>query len=59
MPQNAAVDALRVAAAAVAGVQFLLTLNSKHIANAHELPRIYRLHDERGFGQLLICRRGN
>ena len=55
MPQKAAADALHVAAAAVAGVQYLLTLNCKHIANAHELPRIYRLLDEHGFGQLLIC----
>jgi predicted nucleic acid-binding protein len=55
MPPNAAADALHVAAAAVAGVQYLLTLNCRHIANAHELPRIYRLLDEHGFGQLLIC----
>ncbi|MBC8875119.1 MAG: DNA-binding protein [Planctomycetes bacterium] len=55
MPQKAAADAVHVAAAAVAGIQYLLTLNCKHIANAHELPRIYRLLDERGFGQLLIC----
>lgn len=55
MPQNAAADALHVAAAAVAGIQYLLMLNCRHIANAHELPRIYRLLDERGFGQLLIC----
>ncbi len=55
MPEKAAADALHVAAAAVVGVQYLLTLNCKHIANAHELPRIYRLLDERGFGQLLIC----
>jgi len=55
MPQKAAADALHVAAAAVAGVQYLLTLNCKHIANAHELPRVYRLLDECGFGQLLIC----
>jgi len=55
MPQRAAADALHVAAAAVAGVQYLLTLNCAHIANARELPRIYRLLDERGFGRLLIC----
>ena len=55
MPPKAAADALHVAAAAVAGVQYLLTLNCKHIANAHELPRVYRLLDEHGFGQLLIC----
>lgn len=55
MPPKAAADALHVAAAAVAGIEYLLTLNCKHIANARELPRIYRLLDERGFGQLLIC----
>ena len=55
IPPKAAADALHVAAAAVAGVQYLLTLNCKHIANAHELPRVYRLLDDHGFGQLLIC----
>lgn len=55
MPPKAAADALHVAAAAVAGIEYLLTLNCRHIANAHELPRVYRLLDERGFGQLLIC----
>jgi hypothetical protein len=55
MPPNAAADALHVAAAAVAGVQYLLTLNCRHIANAHELPRVYRLLDDHGFGHLLIC----
>lgn len=54
MPPKAAADALHVAAAAVAGIQFLLTLNCKHIANAYQLPRVYRLLAERGFGQLLI-----
>jgi hypothetical protein len=52
MPPKAADDALHVAAA-VAGVKYLLTLNCKHIATAHELPRVYRLLDEHGFGQLL------
>ena len=55
MPPKASADALHVAASAVAGVQYLLTLNCKHIANARELPRIYRLLDDYGFGQLLIC----
>jgi len=55
MPAKAAADALHVVAAAVAGVQYLLTLNCKHIANAHALPRVYRFLDDHGFGQLLIC----
>jgi len=58
VPPKAAADALHIAAAAVAGVQYLLTLNCRHIANAHELPRVYRLLDEHGFGQLLICTPG-
>ncbi|MCR9115769.1 MAG: DNA-binding protein [bacterium] len=55
MPQKAAADAVHVAAAAIAGVNYLLTQNCKHIANAHELPRVYRLLDDQGYGQLLIC----
>jgi hypothetical protein len=55
MPQKAGADAVHVAAAAIAGVDYLLTQNCKHIANAHELPRVYRLLDDQGFGQLLIC----
>jgi predicted nucleic acid-binding protein len=55
MPQKAAADALHVAAAALGGVNYLLTLNCKHIANAHELPRVYRLLDSEGLGQSLIC----
>ena len=44
-----------VAAAALAGVQYLLTLNCKHIANARELPRIYEVLDREGLGRMLIC----
>ncbi len=55
MPASARLDALHVAAAALAGVQYLLTQNCKHIANAHELPRIYRLLDELGLSGMLIC----
>lgn len=55
MPQKAGADAIHVAAAAIAGVNYLLTQNCKHIANAHELPRVYRLLDDQGYGNLLIC----
>ena len=55
MPQKAATDALHVAAAALAGVKYFLTLNCTHIANAHELPRIYQLLRDEGHDQLLIC----
>ncbi len=55
MPEKATADAFHVAAAALGGVKYLLTLNCRHIANAHELPRIYKLLDAEGLGQLLIC----
>ena len=55
MPEKAAADALHVAVAALGGVKYPLTLNCKHIANAHELPRIYKLLNHEGFGGMLIC----
>lgn len=55
IPQNARVDALHVAIAALAGVQYLLTLNCRHIANATVLPRVYKLLNELGLSGLLIC----
>lgn len=55
MPASARIDALHVALAALAGVQYLLTQNCRHIANAHELPRLYRLLDELGLSGMLIC----
>jgi hypothetical protein len=55
MPEKAAADALHVAVAALGGVKYLLTLNCKHIANAHELPRVYKLLNDEGCGGMLIC----
>ena|SRR3972149_699788 len=54
MPQSAKLDASHVATAALAGAQFLLTQNCRHIANAVVLPRLYRLLDELGLPGLLI-----
>ena len=55
MPEKAAADALHVAVAALGRVNYLLTLNCTHIANAHELPRVYRLLNSEGLGGMLIC----
>ena len=55
MPEKAAADALHVATAAVSGVEYLLTLNCKHIANAHVLPRVYDVLGDAGYERLLIC----
>ncbi len=48
-------DALHVATAALGGVKYLLTLNCKHIANAHELPRVYKSLSDEGLVGMLIC----
>ena len=55
IPESARLDALHVATAALAGVQYLLTQNCRHIANARILPQIYQLLDELGLKGLLIC----
>ncbi len=55
LPEKASVDALHVAAAAVGGVEYLLTLNCRHIANAHMLPKIYQALEEMGVSKPLIC----
>ena len=55
IPATARLDALHVATAALAGVQYLLTQNCRHIANAHVLPRVYRLLGDLGLPGLLIA----
>jgi len=55
MPPSARIDALHVATAALAGVEYLLTQNCTHIANARELPRVYRLLDELGLSGMVSC----
>ncbi len=54
IPEKARLDALHVASAAVGSVQFLLTQNCRHIANAHTLPRVYRELNDLGYPGLLI-----
>jgi hypothetical protein len=55
MPQKARLDALHVASAVFAGVEYLLTQNCRHIANATELPRLYRLLDDLRLPRILVC----
>ncbi len=55
MPKSARLDAMHVALAALAGVQYLLTQNCTHIANARVLPRVYQLLNELGLSGLLIA----
>jgi len=55
IPAPARVDALHLAIAALADVQYLLTLNCRHIANATVLPGVYRLLADLGLSGLLVC----
>jgi hypothetical protein len=55
LPPDAIVDALHIAAAAVNGVDYLLTWNCKHIANPMILPRVFRALDDCGLPFPVIC----
>ena len=54
LPEKAAADARHVAVATAFGVNYLLTWNCKHIANAETLPRIYSTLRKLGFEPPLI-----
>lgn len=54
LPENAAADARHVAVSAVYGIEYLLTWNCKHIANAETLPRIYRMLRDSGIEPPLV-----
>jgi len=55
LPERAAIDALHISVAAVNGVEYLLTWNCKHIANATMRPQIERICREIGFEPPVIC----
>jgi hypothetical protein len=55
LPANARPDAGHIAMAAVAGLDYLLTWNSKHIANPRMYPKIARLCRDRGFAPPVLC----
>jgi hypothetical protein len=54
LPEKAAADARHVAVSTVFGVEYLLTWNCRHIANAETLPGIYRVLRESGFEPPLV-----
>jgi hypothetical protein len=54
LPEKAQSDATHVAIAAVNAVDYLLTWNCKHIANADVLPKVYRLLTSLGYAPPLI-----
>jgi predicted nucleic acid-binding protein len=55
LPPKARPDALHVAIAATNGINFLLTWNCKHLANATVRPRIEAMCRDGGFDPPVIC----
>ena len=55
LPEKAATDALHISAAAVNGMQYLLTWNCKHIANPSFRPGIERVCRDLRYEAPVIC----
>ena len=55
LPAQAAADALHIATAASHGMEYLLTWNSAHIANAEYRPRVERTCRAYGFEPPVLC----
>ncbi|QFY88078.1 type II toxin-antitoxin system VapC family toxin [Magnetovirga frankeli] len=55
LPMKAQVDALHIATVAYHQIDYLLTWNCKHIANAKILPKIHSLFIKRGIPIPVIC----
>jgi predicted nucleic acid-binding protein len=55
IPEKAETDALHIAVAAVHGIDYLLTWNCRHIANAVILPSVYDVCRAAGYEPPFIC----
>jgi len=55
IPSKAELDALHIAIAAVHGMDYLLTWNCRHIANAFILPRVYAVCRRAGYEPPFVC----
>jgi predicted nucleic acid-binding protein len=55
IPEKAETDALHIAVAAVHGVDYLLTWNCRHIANAVILPSVYEVCRAAGYEPPFVC----
>ena len=55
LPGNAVIDAFHVSVAAVNGINYLLTWNCAHIANAVMRPKIESVCRKNGFEPPIIC----
>lgn len=54
LPRKARADAQHIAVATVFGVDYLLTWNCRHIANADRLPGVYAMMRDQGYEPPLI-----
>ena len=55
LPRKAEADAAHIALAAVHGMDYLLTWNCKHIANAEMQPALARICRARGYSLPVLC----
>ena len=55
LPPKATIDALHIAMVAHHRIQYLLTWNCKHIANAKLLPRVHDVLTDLGYPAPIIC----
>lgn len=55
IPRKAQLDALHIGVAAIHGMDYLLTWNCSHMANANLLPLVYDVCRSRGYEPPLIC----
>ncbi len=55
IPSKAEIDAYHIAVAAVNGIEYLLTWNCTHIANAIMRPKIESVCRQQGFEPPIIC----
>ena len=55
LPPRAGADAVHIATAAYHGMNFLLTWNCSHIANAALRPRIEKICKEQGYSMPVLC----
>lgn len=55
IPDNAQDDALHIAIASYHAVDFLLTWNFKHLANAHLIPKVRTIVEDSGYQFPQIC----
>ncbi|HEX8155472.1 MAG TPA: type II toxin-antitoxin system VapC family toxin, partial [Thermoanaerobaculia bacterium] len=55
IPAKADTDALHIAVAAVHGIDYVLTWNCRHIANAVILPSVYEVCRDAGYEPPFVC----